>query len=123
MSVPSEEIPTLWECYKEQLKKPFDIGKRFKDHCGHKFGLISASIMFIIMSILCYSVYKQKQKEEQQNNVDKEKDDSKDNNTKTILMLFGVVIISTGFVYIITKYNYKLRVTVNNTIGRTFLNY
>jgi uncharacterized membrane protein len=116
MSVPSEKIPTLWECYKEQLKKPFDIGKRFKDHCGHKFGLVSAFFIFIIMSIVCYSVYKKKQKENE------EKDKGKDNNTKTILMLFGVVIIFTGFAYIVSKYNYKLRVTVNNTIGRKLLN-
>lgn len=116
MSVLSEEIPTLWECYKEQLKKPFDIGKRFKDHCGHKFGLVSAFFIFIIMSIVCYSVYKQKQKENE------EKDEGEDNNTKTILVLFGVVIFFTGFAYIVSKYNYKLRVTVNNTIGRKLLN-
>ena len=118
MSDPSEKIPTLWECYKEQLKKPFDIGKRFKDHCGHKFGLVSAFFIFIIMSIVCYSVYKQKQKENEEKD-NEEKDEGEDNNTKTILVLFGVVIIFTGFAYIVSKYNYKLRVTVNNAIGKT----
>lgn len=116
MSDPSEKIPTLWECYKEQFINPFDIGKRFKDHCGHKFGLVSAFFIFIIFSIVCYVVYKQKQKE----NEEKENEE-KDNNTQTILKLAVVVILVTGISYILAKYGYRWRVTVNNAIGRTVL--
>ena len=43
------------------------------------------------------------------------------NNTHTILILVVVVISVTGISYILSKYGYKWRVTVNNAIGRTVL--
>ena len=116
MSVPSKKIPTLWECYNEQFINPFNISDRFKYNCGHKFGLVSAFFIFIFMSIICYAVYKQKQKENEEND-----NEENDNNTRTILKLVVVVILVTGISYILAKYNYRWRVTVNNSIGKTVL--
>ena len=110
MNVPSEKIPTLWECYKEQFINPFNTSDRFKYNCDHKFGLISAFIMFVIMSIVCYTIYKKKQKDNEVR---------EDNNTQTILILVVVVISVTGISYILSKYGYRWSVTVNNAIGRT----
>lgn len=116
MSVPSEKIPTLWECYKEQFINPFNISDRFKYNCDHKFGLIFAFIMFVIMSIICYVKYKQTQKDNEGKD-----DEDKDNNTQTILILVVVVILVTVISYFLAKYGYRWKVTVNNAIGRTVL--
>ena len=108
MSDPSEKIPTLWECYKEELTRPFNIRDQFKNNCGHKYGLISAFFIFVIISIGLHADYKKKKKEN--------KEDIDDNTV--ILVSIGVVIVFTVIAYFIAKYIYRWRVSINNAIGK-----
>ena len=113
----SNNIPSIWECYKESLTRPFNIRDSYKNNCGHKFGLVSASIGFFISSIVCYVVYKQKKtlKKEGGDKTVKKEDD------ETILILTCAVILFTIICYFSTKYGYEWKVSVNNMLGRKLL--